>query len=108
MIKIYKDGELNGEAIFTLIRECLLEEHCKNDAELASCLLSKIQALGLNIRKVFVSGYPIRIQVAKRYITFDKKTSKSIVATLQHNRYFNKKETPLTELITDDDEGYTF
>lgn len=104
MIRIYKNGELNKHAILELIKECLLEEHCKNDAELASCLLNKIQALGLNIRKVFVSGYPMRVQVAGRYIRFDAKTSKSIVATLQHNRFFTKEESQLEDLITDDEE----
>ena len=104
MIRIYKDGELNKQAIFTLIKECLLKEHCKNDMELASCLLSKIQELGLNVKKVFVSGYPVTIQVAGRYIRFDAKTSKSIVATLQHNRFFSKEEHKLEDLITDDEE----
>jgi len=104
MIRIYENGELNKEGIFTLIKECLLSEHCKNDAELASCLLNKIQALGLNVRKVFVSGYPVRIQIAGRYIRFDAKTSKSIVATLQHNRFFTKEESRLEDLITDDEE----
>ena len=104
MIRIYENGELNKNAIFELIKQCLLEEHCKNDAELASCLLKRINALGLNIRKVFVSGYPIKVQVAKRYITLDKKTSKSIVATLQHNRFFSKDEYKLNDLIQDDNE----
>jgi len=104
MIRIYKDGELNKQAIFTLIKECLLEEHCRNDAELASCLLNKIQALGLNVKKVFVSGYPVRVQVASRHIRFDAKTSKSIVTTLQHNRFFTKEESRLEDLITDDEE----
>ena len=103
-MRIYKNGELNKEAIFTLIKECLLENHCKNDAELAKCLLVKIQNLGLNIRKVFVAGFPVTIQVAKRYIKFDTKTSKRIVATLQHNRYFTKEESMLNDLITDEEE----
>jgi len=91
-MRIYKNGELNRDAIFELIKQCLLEEHCRNDTELANCLLNKIQELGLNVKKVFVVGYPVRVQVAGKHITFDAKISREIINALQHNRQLPAEE----------------
>jgi hypothetical protein len=103
-MRLYENGKLKKESVFMLIRECLLDQRSKNDVELAECLLSKIQLLGLNVKKVFVYGFPVKVRIAGKEVVFNAKESKKIVATLQHNRLSTHKNSTLNELIGEDEE----